>query len=812
MMKQLLALLFVFSCIAQPVFAASVGGGSIQGGGIGAPWLIEPPPETGDFMLLEDSPIWGTGGTLADIPSYIGFAKPLDDTLPLKDSEFTTTNTSLGGSCSSDNTTFAALVALLDTTSGNVADRTTIVLPPCTIKAFHNHNGDASSFSWDHLDYIKLKGTPGQTYIEVVPNAVAGASNWDSAAGDVNRAAFGGGNLFVIGPSDSDLTALSGPCSIEQTASAPAAGEDTFQMECEIDTTGAAGVQWGAGDVVRFTHTTFANAGATSLGGKVRFMTRLRCVRDTNGVESGDCTDVPPGDNMVRTWDPVLTSFATTAGTHYAATPTDLAIEQLERVGAARGGVGTETSRMAEYIGFEGIGFKRAHPQFYERKSYVRATRVADLWFTNDLIEPGSAANFNFKWSAGRVLFFRNKNTGPYLAATCFGKINSLQRSNPGRLVVQSGACCGLRSEYQTLGTESGPQCPDKKVAISANANIPGFAGKMYARTIITPNLTSSGTTLLEIQGADWTGLDVASENPGGTITALDDFGHGYSYTSTGASNVQHVNNSYQDRRSPFLIEAGGYGHAVFGIYDRHSTSVSHSRTDFPHGNSGAPGALFEKNDTDGAVTLAAQSNGAPNRHGEGVGRMIAFNRLLRTTPSTITGYADTKSRGTLDNSEDDGQQGFANEGWGILGNLMYDVMTRTNYIDEGANNGGGGAAVPPYLLYKLKIQANRCYASGCNLNSSLDPDNPSTVDSANVSGDAAPEPLISLRDSVPSSISRREKPWWWCDEAVAFERVGALWDDVSGGIDSLEPLPSRILAEDGVCTHTPRADGYDWE
>lgn len=799
---------------------------SVRGGRDLAYSKITHPPAApaGDFVTLEESPLYNASGTLVDMTERVAPPMPLQ--LPIRtDSGFTINTDLAAASCSSDFTTSATIVSKI----AAVSPYTVIVLPNCTINVEVLSDSATAPIrlglaSNGYDDGVILRG---QANTKFYFRPQAAAVDW--SGGNVARGPIIG-RLLQIGEGTPSAFET---CAWDPTSASIGSWVVKTSVSGCLDT-------YGAGDIIRLKTDSIPGAGTQGF----KFATRITCRTTAAGVQAGSDCSRNPGINEIQLADPLPMDYRTgqyhwgeNAGGEYTragnagqgvyASTSGHLIEHIERVGSGRGGVGAETNNVPEFNGIENVTLESEYPGSGDgQKAYIRVENSSDSWFSGSEITRGYASHITV---AGGMRFqiFGNKIAGPVYKSDCFGKIVSLTPDvNPVRLTVQTdtigaSSCSALESAS-----------PNPMIQISHDADEPGIAGGYFRFSIVTPaSGTDPRTQVISLTGVDGAGMN---PDPGGLIMKLDEFSAGGTYCyGPNSSNIQHTNNSMDGIRIGPLMQ-DGCSVVMNANFMTHNTATDRVfRGIFPHGNALAPGPWTEMNVMDGPQVFNASSNGntgGTTRHGEGLNRLSYKDRLFNSG-SGVQG--DFGARGTFATNEQPHQGGASNEDWSILEGVVAGIsggdLDWVNNDGSSCNVLGGNCylpadgdtAVSPYQTKGLAWFRTRC--DGCNLDTGFDDGanvNPTTLtDTTSGGGDGSPERSESTTvpaawaaeaGTEPTGIVNREAPPWWCVEAVAFGQQGGHYDDLTGGVLALDPIPAELLHADAACTTPGWTGAFD--
>jgi hypothetical protein len=756
------------------------------------------------YLALEDSPLYGTGGSIVDMTTRV--APPF----PLELIDTTASNVDTGAWTVDDE--YEGVTDCSSITITDLADKwndavgpTVIHWPSCVVEVADNPATSAAMAT--------LSGSASGYDDERIFTGVEGVSGLHMTTGvtfdpdDVSQDSFGGtaAIAFQIGSSGAISPIVSCALTTE-----PALGSRVlkFAESGSCDVSG-----WGNGDIIRVRQNQLPSAGSNDPVYAFRVTGK-----NADGTLSGSDTslltagsDGDANDNTIQISDP-LPLDASWDTYHFSASTPGTVVDLVERIGSSRSwngvaGTGTETNNVPEFIGFRGIEFTREYYGAWDTiNPALNVLRGFDLEVSDSRfmkwgsvwIFIGSGTNDNN--FVGRMNIFDNHFQHWLGNASCFGSITGWSATNPARATVRTSGCATFASAVSAVGDHALYFSPEAE-------NVPE---QFWARPTGGPVSTGAGVATIEVLGVDGTAPGFSTAG-GGFVANIDDFSSAGVYCKNGGSNIQMVNNSLIDTYMGYIVQDGCSNFVWAGNYVRHDPDTARTGRNFPHGNSAAPGLYEEMNDQDLPIVPFADSNGCATRGGESMHRLAYKNRLVDTGPNTFP-WPDQKGRGRIEVFEQPSQCGASNEAWSFLENVFdtFHDLGFTRYIDDADNLNAGTSAVAPYMLRNFAWYRNRCTDAACNLDAKFDRtacgatgQNPTTLEDvcSSETGEASETVPAGWSAEVrqePTSIFWRSKPTWWPTGAVRFGEMGAKYDDVSGAMGK---LPAQLRCEsDGDC------------
>lgn len=803
-----------------------------------------PPGPGPSFVSLAASPDWGTAGEVFDYASRIA----IPNEIGLPPAEVTTTwtqhTTFRDDTCSSDDTTMLAILAARDA----AAERTLIWWPDnCKVKVFiqpSTARATAMEFlaSKDEIGYACVNSTTCGPELNFYPGGGAGEFVYD----------WVGGTAF----SDDDATPASYAIAIGSTQSDPlqscdwiatdaALGTKMLQLDeadCQIALSGADA--WGPGDIVRLTTNRVTGAGTNN---QSRGVYRVACVRSYGTAIAGDGTQDPAvpaggecsqitGDNQLQLVDTLHFDYRptayywggagaglsftkhgsdTTGPTVYAAT-SGHQVHQIERVGDARGGNGTETNNVAEGIVLWKLGFTVAPEIMYIGGRYIGVLDAMDTHIYRpemdgrigglELIGIGGTGAPSGVGEGTNTSIHSPVVRGGAWKGRCFGEILAIRATNPVEVDIHTPTDCSFTGA-------------DPQIGFTGDVADARLAGKTFVKAQGALVGTTRTVTLTGLNGANPDGSGTPIDTtPGGLAVHLDQFDNAWLYHQTRAFNTQLVNARLYNTQQGPIMQGGGARFVMAYSRKRTETDWNRGRGPFWHGNAGGGGHIFVGNDWDQWWPTNDTSNRAPTDHGEGTNVLIAKNRWVTT--------ASTWPLGTLDegagnysspgiafwmNTED--QWGFANEKWSYLLNAAPTLMSGSTKVDDASNLADTAPANdnPPHLFYNLAWHRNRSNATDNDDNFEASANASTTKDvAAGEDDESATVPASYIAERTDSFDSIWPKPAWWdCtggaggSVSMPFLEIGAQWDDIANP-SANGKLPAQIMEEGGTCPGLP--------
>jgi len=769
-----------------------------------------PPVDT--FVSLAESTTFGPGGSIADLTgrfSYPAYIPPKTDWTGWTD------DTSLkDGGCSADDSTWNSLKTL----AGTVSDYTRIWLPDdCKVLAFITPTTGGGSgdlvIPGDHDGLAFYCDDPDVCGFELRYDTSA-SPQWDYTAGAANAAQLRNW-LISVGSSQSSASQScpwTGGYNI---------GAKKLTLGCSLATSGA--TAWAAGDIVRLTVNEIPGFGSANFN----VMARVTCV---NGSVSGasdkagtDCSEIGDSDDnsiqidngLPMDYNPSAyfwgnegdgtnytncTNQSDCSGTQVTETYADTSghtVGQVERKSGS-----SPTDAVAEDIYFVGVGWG-LYPEFIGG-AYVRVLDGFDVQFYRNV--------FDARVGAQNVLTFGGSGPGEAshvsvhssdfsygsFKTTCYAEITGIAIADSNTLTItydNSGTC-----NFSNAGG-------DDSAAFTSDVDEPKLAGKARPKTASVLVSSSPARRSITVDVDSTTGVNECAEGTGdpceGIVIDLDKFDNAMIYCNNRTSNIQIVNNVFHNATQSQIMQSGCSQYVFAYNYTTKDSDFGRGRGPFHHGNAGAPGHLFEGNDSSHAFQPFDGSNRRPTDNGEGVAHTYYKNRCreVATDGLPVSGYGAVS--GTCFNNSSTAQMGASNEDWTILLNVGKEMVSGT--MDDARNYNSGGyptTTAAPHNIYKMWWYRNRCAGTGCNQDDNFDAVNTSTVrDNSGTDQDESatvPAGWSSEIGEEPTSLFFTAKPEFWCNEAMTFGEMGAYYDDFTG---TLGKLPAQIRYEGTTCT-----------
>jgi hypothetical protein len=395
--------------------------------------------------------------------------------------------------------------------------------------------------------------------------------------------------------------------------------------------------------------------------------------------------------------------------------------------------------------------------------------------------------------------------------AKASGKILQVNKTNPVTIHV-----AGLSAH--TIWASTG----DTRLHITDGIGEPLFKDKQFVSTSGTFTAGTPGYWVVRLDNVDGTvsGFDIDTTVGTGWASRFDQFGGGTMYANGFASNVQIYNNVFINPEQHMIMQ-GCTGCVYAANYLRNPPDESgQSRGPFHHGNAGSPGNIYEMNDQDSSIVTMDTSNRAPDDAGEGSNLVFYKNRRpsrgATTAPIGGSVFPDYGHSAVLGGQRGANQKGAANENWSIFLNAGHGAvingtgtrgLTGCDNTDTSPYN-----CLAPHQTVNNAVFRNKC--GSCDLDGLIDgvdsnadgiPDTRNTTTRTDILLTEDGENHLGLEvnwaaevGEEPTSIFWREKPEWWCNEAMDFGEMGAYYDNFSG---TLGKLPAQIRYEGTTCT-----------
>ena len=767
------------------------------------------PPPVDEFVSLSESITFGPGGTIADLTGRFAYPEYIE---PKTDWTGWTENTTLkDAGCSTNSDTWTALKSAITTAS----DNTRIWLPDdCKVLAFITPSvgGGAGNYVIpDSKDGLALYcDDPDVCGLELRYNA-SSSPQWDYTAGAANAAQLRNW-LFSVGSSQS-AAVQSCPWSGGYDI-----GTKRLSLGCSVATTG--GTAWGPGDIVRLTTTQIKGFGTANFN----VLASVTCVDGATagtGDRSGtDCTELT-GDNQIQINNPLpmdynpagyfwgenaglgFTTCTNPSSCGTTLVPDTYAVTSGHTVGQVERKNGSApTDNVAENIYFSGIGWS-LYPEFIGG-AYVRVLDGFNVHFyRNDFDARVGAQNVITTGGSGpgeasHVSIHSSDFSYGSFKTTCYTEITRIAITDADTLTItydNSSTC-----NFSNAGG-------DDSAAFTSDVDEPKLAGKARPKTASVLVSTTPARRSITVDVDTTVGVNECAEGSGdpceGIVIDLDKFDNAMIYCNNRSSNIQVVNNVFHNATQSQIMQSGCSQYIFTNNYTTKDADFGRGRGPFHHGNAGAPGHLFEGNDSSHAFQPFDGSNRRPTDNGEGVAHTWYKNRCREvSTTGTVSGYGAVS--GTCFNNSSTPQMGGSNEDWTIALNAGKEVVSGVMDDDRNYNSSSPypTTTAAPHNLYKMWWYRNRCTGTGCNQDDNFDAGNTSTVrdNSATDQDEIATVPVGWSGEigEEPTSLFFTAKPEFWCDEALTFGEIGAYYDDFSG---TLGKLPAQIRYEAGTCT-----------
>jgi hypothetical protein len=765
-----------------------------------------PPVDT--FVTLAESTTFGPGGTIADLTGRFAYPEYIP---PKTDWTGWTDDTSLkDGGCSADDSTWNTFKTLTTT----VADYTRIWLPDdCKILAFITPTTGGGSgdlvIPGSHDGLAIYCEDPDVCGFELRYDT-SGSPQWDYTAGAANAAQLKNW-LISVGSSQSP---------VEQSCTWTG-GYDTgtkkLELGCSVATSGDN--TWAAGDIVRLTVDPIEGFGSANFN----VVAEVTCVDgSTSGTSDRagtDCTELT-GDNQIQINNPLPMDYNPTAyfwganaGTNFtnctsqascgSTQVTDTYAEtdghtvaQIEQKSGT-----DQTDEIAEDIYFVGVGWG-LYPE-YIGGAYVRVLDGFNVQFyRNDFDARVGAQNVITTGGSGpgeasHVSIHSSDFSNGSFKTTCYAEITGIAITDANTLTItydNSSTC-----NFSNAGG-------DDSAAFTTDVDEPKLAGKSMVKTASVFVSTTPARRSFTVDLDTTTGVNECAEGTGdpceGIAIDLDKYDNAMVYCNNRSSNVQLVNNVFYNSTQSQIVQSGCSQYVFVNNYTTKDTTFRAGRGPFHHGNAGAPGHIFEGNDSSHSFQPFDGSNRRPTDNGEGVAHTYFKNRCREVaTDSPATGGYTTS--GTCFTNSSTAQMGASNEDWSILLNAGKEMVSGT--MDNARNYDSSGyptTTAAPHNIYRMWWYRNRCTGSGCNQDDNFDAVNTSTVrdNSATDQDESATVPAGWSAEigEEPTSLFFTEKPEFWCNESFTFGEIGSYYDNFSG---TLGKLPAQIRYEGTTCT-----------
>ncbi len=797
----------------RALLIAAALGPIILGGG--AP-TTPPPDPVDDFITLAESTTFGPGGTIADMTDRFAYPPYIE---PKTDWTGWTDNTDFkDAGCSTDSTTWTNLKTAIT----NAADNTRIWLPDdCKVLAFITPTVGGGSGNYvipESSDGLALYcEDPSVCGFELRYNASA-SPQWDYTAGAANAAQLRNW-LFSVGSSQS--SALQSCSWVDTDADGYDVGSKKIELGCSVATSGASA--WGPDDLVRLTVTQIKGFGSANFNVVAKVTCVNGSVTGASDKSGSDCSEVGDTDENTLQIDVGLpmdyapaayfwgqnpglafttcTSQSDCGGTltpdAYAVT-SGHTVAQIER----KNGSAT-TDRVAEDIYFTGIGWT-LYPEFIGG-AYVRVLDGFNVHFYQNDFDcrvgaqncittggsgPGEASHVSIHSS--------DFSYGSY-KTTCYAELTGISILDSNTLTItydNSGSCA-----FSNAGG-------DDSAAFTSDVDEPKLAGKARPKTASVLVSTTPARRSFTVDVDTTVGVNECAEGTAdpceGITINLDKFDNAMIYCNNRSSNVQLVNNVFHNATQSQIMQSGCAQFVFAYNYTTKDVDFGRGRGPFHHGNAGAPGHLFEGNDSSHSFQPFDSSNRRPTDNGEGVAHNYYKNRCREvSTTGSVSGYG--ANSGTCFNVSSTPQMGGSNEDWSIWLNAGKEMVSGT--IDDDRNYNSGSpyptTTAAPHNIYKMWWYRNRCTGTGCDQDDNFDSGNTSTVRDNGPTGTGDVDESATVPSSwntevgeEPTSLFFTEVPEFFTGAAGECElgQIGAYYDDLTG---TLCKIPAQIRFEE---------------
>lgn len=808
-----------------------------------------PPDPADEFITLAESITFGPSGSIVDLTDRFAYPPYIE---PKTDWTGWTENTSLkDGGCSTNSDTWTALKNAITAAT----DNTRIWLPDdCKVLAFITPavggGGSANYTIPDTKDGLALYCADPTVCGLELRYTTSVSPQWDYTAGSANAAQLRNW-LFSVGSSQS--ASLQSCSWVDTDGDGYDVGTKKIELGCSVSLTdnctdiysnpsGGASVQtsgsadgwcdsggsvpfvgaWGPDDLVRLTVTRIKGFGTANFN----VVAKVTCV---NGSVSGasdksgsDCTEVGDSDDNTLQIDVGLpmdyapaayfwgvnagTGFTTcTSSTNcgdtqipdtYAAT-SGHTVHQIERKNGS-----SPTDNVAENIYFTGIGWT-LYPEFIGG-AYVRVLDAFNVHFyQNDFDCRVGAQNCITVGGATREASHVSIHSSDFsygsFKTTCYAEITaiSIVDSDTLSITYDNSATCN----FQNAGG-------DDSAGFTSDVDEAKLAGKAKRKTASVLVSSSPARRSFTVDVDSTTGVNECAEGTGdpceGIAIDLDKYDNAMIYCNNQSSNVQVVNNVFHNATQSQIMQSGCAQYVFAYNYTTKDTDFGRGRGPFHHGNAGAPGHLFEGNDSSHSFQPFDTSNRRPTDNGEGVAHTYYKNRCREvSTTGTVSTYG--ANSGTCFNVASTPQMGGSNEDWTIWLNAGKEMVSGTMDDDRNYNSDPDypTTTAAPHNIYKMWWYRNRCTGTGCNQDDNFDAGNTSTVrDNGPLGTDdvdesaTVPAAWSGEIGEEPTSLFFTEVPEFFTGAVGECElgKIGAYYDDFSG---TLCKIPAQLRFEE---------------
>lgn len=738
------------------------------------------PEAAGAFLRLEDSPLWGTGGSIVDLTVAVPQFRPLEEArgtaspaLPLDTTGWTQINVS---TC-----TEAAVEAALASIS---VEETVVDVSACSLIPLI---GD------EELGHIRLDAgvTPIRKRIVIRGNPTTRTR----FAREELAPTFGPGGNIPDGDSGHREYALA----IGNTLGAfPSLASWTWDVGLSMgdlivgSNQAITGVY--PGDVVKLGVQLPAEYDSQGRGSDARNVRRVLCARWDDGTEQ------PPGcaatyglvaNNRLRIDSPLTTHFGT--GGPYAFSPgiTAPTISHVENSGAP-----SPANGIWEYIGLENLEFEHEAPYIVQDfHPAVRFGQIRDLWFKNVRFGPWGATKLSgpavSSAGADGVLVLSSFMDGEVWKPECTGTIASITATNPLTMVVNTHPKCTSDAAWgesiavggsssQGIGV-NGYSGNNPAIFIPDSCEVPELRGVWSMRHDADLPDTGIATIDLVIPGIDGTGI--SNLTPDCYYVNLTQFGDAAVYSEVATSQLQIANTPFTNTRVGILVQGGW---ETLSLYNDFHTDPNHhaGRGLFDHDGMGS--YAWEGNVSNGQQ-IAMIAGSPANGPGHGPHVILGRNEFVDDGTVTATAYGamPNGNLGYLLN-ESSNQDGLANHFFVIAGNVLEGNWNggASDKLDSCDNAGASDCSqeLPPsgtgvYWVNDFYETGNLWKGFDIDAFLTQSPDlNPTSFrdsDATEANEGAELSPSDRAR-AYWHSMVYSDVPAWWCVESGPFPSVGA--------------------------------------
>lgn len=745
------------------------------------------------FLALEDSPEWGTGGSVVDLTTAIPKFRPLEydygtvEGIPLDTTGWATVTPA---SC-----TAAAVQAAF---AAVAVEETVVDLSACSEIHSTSVGGGANHLVYNYSDVrhrIVFRGNP-TTRTKIIIDGVD-PRTLPGSGGGISEFAF------LLGTNAVAPNVATWTWTVGRELNATILGSSAPITELYPDDP----VMVGIDDLP-------SPYNGSGRGMEARLVRRVVCSKWDDGSEHPTGCGSTYGVTLNNTFKidrPIVADFRTAGPYKWSSLITGAYIQQLERHG------GTATNGLFEYIGFENLEFEHEYKWVArDFASAVRVTTADKVWFKNVRFGAWGASKLTLNYSnseptTSNVLLIRSILDEEVWKPECIGTISAATTTNPVVATFDVLADCSGDGAWGELGGSSGigdngynsvnpviyidPECPVTELR--------GLHSMKH-----DADLPDTGITEVDLVLPDVNGTTITDTTPDCWAVNLTQFGDAAVYSDVGSTGLQIIDSILQNTRVGLIIQ-GGWDTVVAYSYCYTQAGHHAGRCLFDHAGMGP--YLWMANQSNGQYFTTMASSPAAGR-GQGPHGVLAFNELLDdgTVTNDAYGGMDSSNLGYLLNEIQD-QSGTATHFLTLFGNVFEGGQTAGagSYLDD-CDNGDNDSCADAIETTSGIHQVNDFRETGnlwtsFNIDAELSPysggdQNPTSITPESEAGDSNEGTELSVGDrgrGYPDDLFYDVEPAWFCPEASPWRSVGA--DKYTAG--SALKIPARRRAEGLSCT-----------